>query len=217
MVEAFLHQVRPNFGHQTFECKIGEDTHMGGMNIIRIFYNGDRTPYNTSELSSNGYKPWVPVRKPIVTVKYDNKTGPMCVWECMLHAGTNLSTNLNTIGNTICKKPKGRWMQPDVISTEVSILGTHECYASNPPLGVNVGHFTGNCSITYNINTTHSCEKLPTNGDISKACITPPSASGYTPTYLLLAQTNAVPDLFWLCGNKELRSTLPPNWKGTCA
>ena len=141
----------------------------------------------------------------------------MCVWECMLHAGTNLSTNLNAINNTICKKPKGRWMQPDVSSFEIAILGTHECYTSNPPQGASVGHFTGNCSIIYNINTTHSCNKLPTNGDMAKACITPSSSSGYTPTYLLLSQTTAVPDLFWLCGNRQLRSTLPSNWKGTCA
>ena len=78
-------------------------------------------------------------------------------------------------------------MQPDVSSFEIAILGTHECYKSNPPKGTSVGHFTGNCSIIYNVNTTHSCNKLPTNGDMAKACITPSSSGGYTPTYLLLS------------------------------
>ena len=67
--------------------------------------NDNTTPYNTNELTSRGYRPWISRASQenlTITVKYNSSTGPM--WECMLHAGTNLSTNLNAINNAILIK-----------------------------------------------------------------------------------------------------------------
>ena len=85
-------------------CNVGKYLHTCGINHIMISPNDNTTPYNTSEFISRGYRPWVSRASRenlIVTVKYNSSTGPMCVWKCMLNAGTNLSTDLNAINSYI--------------------------------------------------------------------------------------------------------------------